>query len=60
MDQKLDAAVLLTPKYIRREYLEPLLAAKLDVLVEKPLASTLQECEALADISAKSGQIVAK
>ena len=58
MDQKLDAAVLLTPKYVRREYLEPLLAAKLDVLVEKPLASTLQECEALADISAKSGQIV--
>lgn len=54
----LDAAVLLTPKTVRREYLQPLLEAKLDVLVEKPLASTLQECEQLADVSAKSGQIV--
>lgn len=54
----LDAAVLLTPKTVRREYLEPLLEAKLDVLVEKPLASTLRECEKLADVSAKSGQIV--
>ena len=54
----LDAAVLLTPKTGRREYLQPLLEAKLDVLVEKPLASTLQECEQLADVSAKSGQIV--
>lgn len=56
--QDLDAAVLLTPKTVRREYLTPLLDAKLDVLVEKPLASTLKECEELAEISAKSGQIV--
>lgn len=54
----LDAAVLLTQKTVRREYLVPLLDAKLDVLVEKPLATTLKECEYLADVSARSGQIV--
>lgn len=56
--QDLDAAVLLTPKTIRKQYLVPLLGAKLDVLVEKPLATTLAECDYLADMSAKSGQIV--
>jgi len=54
----LDAAVLLTPKTVRAQYLTPLLEAKLDILVEKPLASTLRECEHLADASARSGQIV--
>ena len=58
LKQDLDAAVLLTPKTIRKEYLKPLTEAKLDVLVEKPLASTLQECEEMAELSAKSGQIV--
>lgn len=54
----LDAAVLLTPKTVRKEYLLPLLDAKLDILVEKPLATTMKECEFLADASVKSGQIV--
>ncbi|MGE5614178.1 MAG: Gfo/Idh/MocA family protein, partial [Bacillota bacterium] len=58
LKQDLDAAVLLTPKTVRGEYLIPLLDAKLDVLVEKPLASTMRECDYLADVSAKSGQIV--
>lgn len=58
LEQNLDAAVLLTPKTIREEYLVPLLDAKLDVLVEKPLASTMRECDYLANASAKSGQIV--
>lgn len=58
LKQNLDAAILLTPKTVRKEYLFPLLEAKLDVLVEKPLASTLKECDYLADVSAKSGQIV--
>lgn len=58
MDQGLDAAVLLTPKTVRKEYLVPLLDAKLDVLVEKPLASTMEECEYLAEASKNSGQIV--
>lgn len=54
----IDAAVLLTPKTVRREYLVPLIEAKVDILVEKPLASTMAECEYLADVSANSGQIV--
>ena len=54
----IDAAVLLTPKTVRKEYLVPLIDAKVDILVEKPLASTMNECEYLADVSAKSGQIV--
>lgn len=58
MKQDLDAAVLLTPKTVREEYLIPLLDAKLDVLIEKPLASTMRECDYLANASAKSGQIV--
>ena len=58
LNQDLDAAVLLTPKTIRKEYLIPLLEAKLDVLIEKPLASTMEECEFLADASKNSGQIV--
>ena len=45
LNQDLDAAVLLTPKTVRKEYLVPLLEAKLDVLIEKPLASTMEECE---------------
>ena len=58
LQQDLNAAVLLTPKTVREEYLIPILDAKLDVLVEKPLASTLRECDYLANASAKSGQIV--
>ncbi|MBN2396690.1 MAG: Gfo/Idh/MocA family oxidoreductase [Candidatus Atribacteria bacterium] len=58
LKQDLDCAFILTPKNVRKEYLVPLLDAKLDVLVEKPLATTLKECAYLADISAKSGQLV--
>ena len=56
--QDLDCAVLLTPKTVRKEYLLPLLDAGLDVLVEKPLATTISECANLAELSAKSGRIV--
>jgi virulence factor len=58
LDTELDCAVVLTPKTVRREYLIPLLDKKLDILCEKPLSSTLAECEYLADASVKSGQIV--
>jgi virulence factor len=56
--QDLDAVVLLTPKTVRSEYLTPLLAAKLDIFLEKPMATTLKEAHALADVAAKSNQIV--
>ena len=58
LDQGLNAAILLTPKTVRSEYLIPLVEAGLDVLVEKPLAMSLKECSDLAEFSAKSGRIV--
>lgn len=54
----LDCVVLLTPKTVRRQYLVPVLESGLDVLCEKPLSSTLQECDYLANAAEKSGQIV--
>lgn len=58
LEQEMDCAVLLTPKTVRQQYLVPLLERKLDVLCEKPLAMTMKECDHLAEVSAKSGQIV--
>lgn len=58
LKQDMDCAFLLTPKTIRKEYLLPLLESGLHVFCEKPLATTLDECYQMADISAKSGRIV--
>jgi|LSQX01.1.fsa_nt_gb virulence factor len=58
LSTEMDCAVLLTPKTVRKAYLPPLIANGLDVLCEKPLSTTLAECEYLADLSAKSGKIV--
>jgi virulence factor len=53
-----DCVFLLTPKTVRKEYLIPLMEAKIDIFCEKPLAMTLSECEMLADFSAKTGNIM--
>lgn len=58
LNQNLDCAFLLTPKTIRKEFLLPLLDAGLHVFCEKPLSMTLKECDYLADLSAKSRQII--
>ncbi|HSK68962.1 MAG TPA: Gfo/Idh/MocA family oxidoreductase [Candidatus Limnocylindria bacterium] len=58
LDAGLDCAVLLTPKTVRAEYLPALLENGLDVLCEKPLATTLSECGSLADAAEKSGRIL--
>ncbi|GHV44613.1 virulence factor MviM [Synergistales bacterium] len=58
LQQDLDAALLLTPKTVRSEYLVPLLDAGLDIFLEKPMATTLKEARALADVATKSGRIV--
>ena len=58
LKEDIDCAVLLTPKTVRKEYIPALLEKKLDLLIEKPLSPTLKECEELADVSVKSGQIV--
>lgn len=53
-----DCVFLLTPKTIRKQYLIPLMEAKMDVYCEKPLSMTLKDCEMLADMSAKAGSIL--
>jgi len=58
LKEDMDCAVLLTPKTVRKQYIPALLEKKLDLLIEKPLSPTLKECEDLADVSVKSGQIV--
>ena len=58
LKQDLDCAFLLTPKTQRREFLLPMLEANLVIFCEKPLATTLEECEYLADASANSGCLV--
>lgn len=58
LKRDLDAVALLTPKTVRGEFLQPLLDAGLDVLVEKPLASTLAECEQMVNASKKAGRMI--
>ncbi len=53
-----DCVFLLTPKTIRKQYLIPLMEAKMDIFCEKPLSMTLSDCEMLADMSAKAGSIL--
>lgn len=57
LTKDLDCVFLLTPKTIRKEYLLPILEAKLDIFCEKPLSMTLSEAESFADHSAKIGNI---
>ena len=53
LKKDIDCVFLLTPKTIRKEYLIPILEAKLDVFCEKPLSMTLTDCELLVNLSTK-------
>ena len=55
--EDLDAAVLLTPKTVRSEYVLPILEAKLDLLIEKPLGTSMSECAELMAAARESGRI---
>lgn len=48
-----EAAIVCTPTHLRRSILEPLLAAGIPVLVEKPLAETYEEAKTLAALAAR-------
>jgi len=50
-----DTAHVLTPPPFHRLVAEPLLEAGIDVLLEKPMAETSEDCQALLDAAAKSG-----
>lgn len=50
-----DTAHVLTPPPFHKMVAEPLLEAGIDVLLEKPMAETSEDCQALLDAAAKSG-----
>lgn len=58
LNSDLDCALLLTPKTVRREYLLPMLESGIDIFCEKPLSTSLPECDRLAEAAAKSGRTV--
>ena len=51
----LDAVAVLTPTQTHRSVVETAAAYGLDVICEKPLARTIEEAEAVADVVAESG-----
>ena len=55
-DGDVDAVIVATPTSTHREIVEQCLAAGLHVLVEKPLAATVADAEALANLAAESGR----
>ena len=54
----LDAASICVPTIHHLAAAEPLLAAGLDLLIEKPLAATLADADALIALAAKHGRII--
>ena len=57
-DLKLDAACVAVPTVKHYEVASELLAAGLDLLIEKPLAANLREADDLIQIQEKNGRIV--
>ena len=55
-DGDVDAAIVATPTSTHREIVEACLGAGLHVLVEKPLASTVTDAEALATMATGTGR----
>ena len=55
-DPKLHAAVIVTPDGFHREMTEAFLRAGKDVLCEKPMALTVEECEEMMKAEAESGR----
>ena len=53
-----DAAILAVPTVLHAEIGCALLEAGIDVLVEKPIASTLEEADRLVDAAARNGRIL--
>lgn len=56
---KADAVILNLPHWIHCEVTEFFLNAGMHVLVEKPMANTVEECERMLDVAKKSGKHLA-
>jgi predicted dehydrogenase len=54
----LEAVALITPNVLHREQTAAALAAGLDVLVEKPIANTVADGQAMVDAAAGAGRIL--
>lgn len=55
-DEKVDAVVIVTPDDLHLEMTEAFLMAGKDVLCEKPMALTVEECEKMMEAEKKSGR----
>lgn len=56
---KVDAAIVALPHSLHAPVSAALLAAGIHVLVEKPMATRIEECEAMIEAGAKSGAVLA-
>ncbi len=54
-DHRPDAAHVLVPPHLHRRVAETLLKAGVPVLLEKPMALSVEDCDALIDVAKKSG-----
>ena len=53
-----DAAVVSTPSHVRYSAVEALAEAGVAILVEKPLADSLEEAQRIADLAARTGTVI--
>ncbi|MDX1387884.1 MAG: Gfo/Idh/MocA family oxidoreductase [Acidobacteriota bacterium] len=58
LDDRVRAVSIAVPTVAHREVAERLLRSGMDVLIEKPIASTLEEADAINNIARESGRIV--
>lgn len=58
LDQKLDAVSICTANHTHAEYAVRALDKGMDVLCEKPMATSLEDCQAMVDAAARSGRIL--
>lgn len=56
VDLGLDCAFVLTPKQVHAQQVSFLLQHGVDVFCEKPMATTLRDCAAVAELSEKTGR----
>ncbi|MDR2397960.1 MAG: Gfo/Idh/MocA family oxidoreductase, partial [Spirochaetaceae bacterium] len=56
---RIDLVSICTPPFTHAEIACACLAAGIHVLLEKPMAASLEECDAMMDAAAKSGKILA-
>jgi len=57
-DERVQAVVLALPHHLHREATELVLAAGKDVLVEKPIATTLSDADSMLAAAARTGRIL--